>query len=78
MNDTIIMQINECVKNAKLFKDLNDTQNFNLYKGQLVGLGIACFIYGKEDEGKYAVRKSKEYPFEVVSPIADSGIIGSA
>lgn len=75
MNDNIILTINKCVEAATAAKEGHKFQEFQYFKGQLVGLGMACLQLGFTDEGRIAQRLARGYPFKEGGTKTDFGKI---
>lgn len=75
MNDIVIFQIDKCMQHAVFYKERMMHQEFQYFKGQLVGIGNICFICGLFDEANLCKKLSKGYPFEGKKPIDFSKIV---
>lgn len=66
MNDRILFQIHDCIKEAtigkKMYNQIGD-QQFEYFKGALVGIGNICRELGYKEELNLCLKSAKEYPF---------------
>lgn len=66
MNDYLKNILDECVtkcKECKKINSLNSEEEFNYYKGRIVGIGRTSEKLGYLDTFYYAVKLARESPF---------------